>query len=84
MNDIAISVKKLSKKYHLYATPQHRLKEALHPFRKKYHRDFWALKDIVSVGSGKYSDKIEAVMQKQCVLLLDSPGMFPTKKREIG
>jgi lipopolysaccharide transport system ATP-binding protein len=46
MNDIAISVKNLSKKYRLYDTPQHRLKEALHPFRKKYHRDFWALKDI--------------------------------------
>ncbi len=46
MNDIAISVKNLSKKYKLYDTPQHRLREALHPFRKKYHRDFWALKDV--------------------------------------
>jgi lipopolysaccharide transport system ATP-binding protein len=46
MNDIAISVKNLSKKYRLYDSPQHRLKEALHPFRKKYHREFWALKDI--------------------------------------
>jgi lipopolysaccharide transport system ATP-binding protein len=44
--DIAISVKNLSKKYHLYESPQHRMKEALHPFRKKYHRDFWALKDV--------------------------------------
>ncbi len=46
MTDIAISVKKLSKKYRLYASPQHRLKEALHPFRKKFHREFWALKDV--------------------------------------
>lgn len=46
MNEIAIFVKNLSKKYHLYESPQHRLREALHPFRKKYHRDFWALKDI--------------------------------------
>jgi lipopolysaccharide transport system ATP-binding protein len=46
MNNIAISVKNLSKKYRLYDSPQHRLKEALHPFRKKYHRDFWALKDV--------------------------------------
>ncbi len=44
--DIAISVKNLSKKYRLYDSPQHRLKEALHPFRKKYHRDFWALRDV--------------------------------------
>lgn len=46
MTDIAISVKNLSKKYRLYDSPQHRLREALHPFRKKYHRDFWALKDV--------------------------------------
>jgi lipopolysaccharide transport system ATP-binding protein len=46
MNDIAISVRNLSKKYRLYDSPQQRMKEALHPFRKKYHRDFWALRDI--------------------------------------
>ncbi len=27
-------------------TPKHRLKEAFHPFRKKYHREFWALRDV--------------------------------------
>ncbi len=46
MSEIAISVRNLSKKYHLYDSPKHRLVEALHPFRKKYHRDFWALKDV--------------------------------------
>jgi ABC-type polysaccharide/polyol phosphate transport system ATPase subunit len=46
MNDIAISVRNLSKKYRLYDSPQHRLREALHPFRKKYHREFWALRDV--------------------------------------
>jgi ABC-type polysaccharide/polyol phosphate transport system ATPase subunit len=45
-SDIAISVNNLSKKYRLYESPQHRLKEALHPFRKKYHRDFWALENV--------------------------------------
>jgi lipopolysaccharide transport system ATP-binding protein len=45
-DDIAISVKHLSKKYHLYDSPKDRLKEALHPFRKKCHHDFWALRDI--------------------------------------
>jgi lipopolysaccharide transport system ATP-binding protein len=44
--DVAISVRNLSKKYRLYDSPQQRMKEALHPFRKKYHRDFWALRDI--------------------------------------
>ncbi len=46
MSDAAISVVNLSKKYHLYDSPKHRLKEALHPFRKKYHRDFWALHNV--------------------------------------
>ena len=45
-NNIAINVKNLSKKYQLYETPKHRLIEALHPFRKKYHHDFWALRDV--------------------------------------
>lgn len=44
--DIAISVKNLSKKYHLYDSPTDRMKEALHPFRRKYHHDFWALQDV--------------------------------------
>ncbi|MGD0282329.1 MAG: hypothetical protein ABSB95_08215 [Dissulfurispiraceae bacterium] len=50
MNDIAISVKNLSKKYHLHDSPQHRLKEALHPFRKKFHREFWAFTPPMRIG----------------------------------
>jgi teichoic acid transport system ATP-binding protein len=46
MNDIAISVKNLTKVYHLYDKPQDRLKEALHPFKKKYHHDFYAMQDV--------------------------------------
>ncbi len=46
MDGIAISAKNLSKKYRLYDSPQRRLKEALHPLRKKYHREFWALRDV--------------------------------------
>lgn len=45
-NDAVISVNNLSKIYKLYDSPQDRLKESLHPFRKKYHHDFYALKDI--------------------------------------
>ena len=46
MNTIAISAKNLSKRYQLYRSPKYRLKEALHPFRKKYHQSFWALRDV--------------------------------------
>lgn len=46
MNDIAIKVSNLSKVYKLYDTPTDRLKEALHPLKKQYHNDFYALNNI--------------------------------------
>lgn len=47
MNDnAAISVRDVSKKYKLFSSAKDRLKEALHPLRKPYHRDFWALDGI--------------------------------------
>jgi len=47
LNDsVAIRVKNLTKVYHLYDNPKDRLKEALNPFGKKYHHDFYALKDV--------------------------------------
>lgn len=42
----AVKVENISKVYKLYDSPTSRLKEALHPFRKKYHHDFYALKDV--------------------------------------
>ena len=45
-NNIAVSVKDLSKSFKMYRFPAERLKEFLHPFGKKYHRKFWALRDI--------------------------------------
>jgi teichoic acid transport system ATP-binding protein len=47
MNDnIAIKVQNLTKIYHLYDKPQDRLKEALNPFKKSYHHDFFAMDDV--------------------------------------
>ncbi len=46
MTDTVITVENLSKVYRLYADPVDRLKEALHPRRKKYHREFHALQDV--------------------------------------
>ena len=42
----AISIKNLSKVYKLYHHHADRLKEVLHPARKKYHQDFFALNDV--------------------------------------
>lgn len=45
-SSISIKVENLTKVYPLYSSRKDRLKEALHPFRKKYHKDFYALKDV--------------------------------------
>lgn len=45
-SDIAIRIENLTKVYKLYGSPQDRLKESLHPLRKKYHHDFHALRNV--------------------------------------
>ena len=42
----AIAVSNLTKVYHLYDKPQDRLKEALNPFKRSYHHDFFAMNDV--------------------------------------
>ncbi len=44
--DIAIKVENLSKVYKLYNAPIDRMKEALNPFKKLYHKEFYALNDL--------------------------------------
>jgi len=46
MQERAIKVSNLTKVYQLYNHPQDRLKEALHPFRRIYHHDFYALNNV--------------------------------------
>ncbi|MBA3005049.1 MAG: ABC transporter ATP-binding protein [Proteobacteria bacterium] len=46
MKDTVIRLENVSKYYKLYDSPKDRLKEALHPFGKKYHREFFAIKNI--------------------------------------
>src|SRR5215831_3080531 len=49
-----IQVESISKLYRIYERPSGRLKEILLRGRRKYHRDFWALKDIsLKVGTGE-------------------------------
>ena len=45
-SQLMIKVDKLSKIYKLYDKTVDRLKESIHPFHKKYHKDFYALKNI--------------------------------------
>lgn len=44
--EVVIKVENLSKVYKLYNKPVDRLKEALHPFKKKYSHELYALKDV--------------------------------------
>lgn len=46
MTDVVIKVKDVAKFYKLYKSPGDRLKEALNPLGKLYHKDFYALKNI--------------------------------------
>ncbi|MGQ3889921.1 ABC transporter ATP-binding protein [Legionella sp. CNM-1927-20] len=46
VNDIAIKVSNVSKIYKLYNSPRDRMKEALNPFKKIYHKEFYALNDV--------------------------------------
>ncbi len=45
-NSIAIKVNHLTKIYKLYDKPIDRLKESLHPLKKQYHNEFYALNDV--------------------------------------
>lgn len=45
-SSVAIKVENLSKCYKLYDKPTDRLKESLHPLRRQYHRDFYALQHV--------------------------------------
>lgn len=45
-DELAITVENLSKVYKLYSSPVDRLKESLHPLRRQYHHDFYALNDV--------------------------------------
>jgi lipopolysaccharide transport system ATP-binding protein len=45
-SDIAIDAKELSKCYHIYEEPHHRLLQMVCRSRKKYYKDFWALKKL--------------------------------------
>ncbi len=46
LSGIAIKAEKLSKIYKLYNSPVDRVKESLHPLRRQYHNDFYALNDV--------------------------------------
>ena len=45
-SDISLRVENVTKIYRLYDKHVDRLKESINPFKKKYHRDFYALNNV--------------------------------------
>lgn len=90
MNEnIAISVQNITKSYRLYESPQQRLKEALHPFRRKFHHEFQALRNVSfdvcrgeTVGIlGRNGSGKSTLLQIICGILQPSSGGVTTNGR---
>ena len=88
-NEIAITVSNVSKEYKLYESHADRVKEALHPLRKKYHRHFRALNNIsISVKKGEFFGIIgrngsgkSTLLQLICGILQPTTGSVATTGR---
>ncbi len=78
----AIAVRNVSKKFKLFNSPKDRLLEALHPLRKQYHREFWALRDVSfelnqgeTIGIvGKNGSGKSTLLQIICAVMLPTSG----------
>lgn len=86
---VAISVMDVAKKYRLFNSRIERLKETLHPFRKKYHHEFWALKGItfdIKKGSttgiiGRNGSGKSSLLQLICSILRPTKGTISVNGR---
>jgi lipopolysaccharide transport system ATP-binding protein len=45
-SDVVVSVSSLGKCYHMYDDPRKRLLQMLYRGRRKFYKEFWALRDI--------------------------------------
>lgn len=88
-SDAAIQVSGLSKCYHIYQEPHHRLLQMLHGNNKKYYQEFWALKNVSfsvrkgeTVGIvGKNGSGKSTLLQLICGTLNPSAGSITTTGR---
>lgn len=81
---IVVSVAEVYKKYNLYESPRDRIKEALHPFRRRYHKDFWALNGVsFDVNSGETIGIIGRNGSGKSTLLQIISGVLQPTKGEV-
>lgn len=85
----SVSIQAVSKKYQLYESPQHRLREALFPFAKRRPVAFWALKDVTFDASpgqalgimGRNGSGKSTLLQILCGILRPTSGQVKTAGR---
>ena len=88
-DSIAVSLRNVSKMYRLFDSPKHRMLEALHPFRKKYHHEFWALRDVnldiprgITLGiMGRNGSGKSTLLQLVCSVLSPTAGTVEVRGR---
>ena len=86
---IAIQVEHLSKCYEIYDRPHHRLLQMLYHGRRRYYREFWALRDVsftVRQGEcvgivGKNGSGKSTLLQLICGTLSATKGRIETRGR---
>jgi ABC-type polysaccharide/polyol phosphate transport system ATPase subunit len=80
--EVVISVRNISKSFRMYDSPAQRMKELLHPLKKKYHKEFWAVRDIsleISKGTtfgiiGRNGSGKSTLLQVICGILQPTSG----------
>jgi len=88
-SDVAVNISSLGKCYHLYSDPKQRLFQMLTRGRKKYYREFWALRDVTfdikrgeTVGIvGKNGSGKSTLLQMICGTLSPTEGTVETHGR---
>ena len=84
MAEIAVLLKDVSRFYKLYDSPKDRLREALHPFGKKLHRDFYALKNInLEVRKGEVLGIVGRNGSGKSTLLMIASRVIPPSSGQI-
>lgn len=84
MENYALDVRHITKEYKLYESELDRLKESFHPFKKVYHKKFYALDDVnFSIGKGEKVGIIGANGAGKSTLLKIVTGVLNPTQGEI-
>ncbi len=83
--ETVIKVKNLSKKFRRFSSAGDAMKEFIHPFRKRYHNEFWALKDVsIEIKRGECIGIIGRNGSGKSTLLQILCGIMPPTSGELA